>query len=431
MMNVELKYGSGYLTLSVPDEQLIGIYRPMDLPGVDNLDKAVRQSLAKPVGSKRLEQIVGPNHKVAIVVDDATRAVPSAQLLTPIVDVLKQAGVSDSNICVIVATGLHRPMTEPELDKVLGNLEGRIRIINHNSKSDLKYVGRTPLGTDISINKTFMEADVKILTGDVEFHQFCGYGGGAKSVHPGLADSDSICITHSRMELDGTGPGRIDGNPVREDIDAVGRLVGVDFIVNVVINQHKQVVNVFSGDMMAAFREGAKVCDSLYKVEVPHRADVVIASAGGFPKDIELYQAQKAIQSAVRVVKKGGKIILVAECREGHGSDLAYKWAKESKTIDDIFVRIKERFTMGGHKAYQLAMAAKWADIYLYSAIEPFVVEEFFLHPLTDVGQIERLINGENKVAVFPQATLTVAKVKGESELGFGLPKTEDVSVPS
>lgn len=416
MMNIRLKYGSEFIDLSLPDEQIIDVYAPKEKKAVENLNQAIRNSLADPIGSKRLSQMVQPNHKVVVLVDDATRSVPSTELLVPIVEELAKAGVPDKNICVLVATGLHRKMKHKELDTVLGPLKDRIKIVNHDPDKNLKYLGRTCLGTRIYLNRTFLDADIKILTGDVEFHQFCGYGGGAKSVHPGIADSESIRLAHSRMEMEGTGPARIKDNPVRQEINEVGQLAGVDFIVNVVLNPAKDVVRVFSGNVIGAFLAATKVCDEIYCVDVPARVDVVIASAGGFPKDIELYQAQKAVASAMRIVKKAGKIILLAECREGHGSDLAYSWAREAKSVDDIIKRIKAKFVMGGHKAYQLARAITWADVYLLSSLRPQMVREFFMQPLSSIEEIYDLPGENDSIAVLPEATLTLVKLKQQNE---------------
>ena len=411
-MKIKLQYGYKDIWLTLADKQILGVYHPMEKRGLKNLDQAVRKSLARPIGTKRLNKMAQPNHKVVILVDDATRSVPSMELLVPIVDELAKAEVPDKNICALVATGLHRKMKQKELDTVLGPLKGRIKIINHDPRRNLKYLGKTRLGTRIYLNKTFMDADVRILTGDVEFHQFCGYGGGAKSVHPGVADSASIGLVHSRMELEGTGPGRIEGNPVRQEINEVGRMAGVDFIVNVVLNPAKEVVKVFSGDPIEAFLAATIVCDEIYRVEVPNRADVVIASAGGFPKDIDLYQAQKAIESARQITKKGGKIILVAECREGHGAPLAYRWAKENKSADDIISRLEKKFVMGGHKAYQLARAVKWADVYILSSLKAEVARHFFMHPLSCVDEIYNLVRKNDRIAVLPQASLTLTRLK-------------------
>ena len=416
MTNIRLKYGSELIDLSLPDEQIIGIYPPKEKKAVENLNQAIRNSLTCPIDSRRLSQMVQPHHKVVVVVDDATRSVPSTELLVGIVEELARARVPDKNICVLVATGLHRKMKHKELETVLGPLKGRIKIVNHDPEKNLKYLGQTFLGTNIYLNRTFLDADIKILTGDVEFHQFCGYGGGAKSVHPGIADSESIRLVHSRMEIEGAGPAKIEGNPVRQEIDEVGRMAGVDFIVNVVLSPAKEVVKVFSGNVISAFLAATKICDEIYYVDVPARADVVIASAGGFPRDIELYQAQKAVASAMRIVKKAGKIILLAECREGHGSDLAYSWARQAKNADDIIQRLKTKFVMGGHKAYQLARAIKWADVYLLSSLKPEMVRQFFMYPLSCVDQIYDLLPENDSIAVLPEATLTLAKLKQQNE---------------
>jgi nickel-dependent lactate racemase len=418
-MQVELEYGSGKVNLNLPEKQVMGVYMPAGGESVGDISEAVKASLRKPIGAKPLDQIVKPADKVVIVVDDVTRDVPNAELLLPVVDELHNAGVTDENITLIAALGLHRKMKQDELDAALGPLKGKIKTVNHDCEKNLQTIGKTSLGTEVYLNKTFLEADVKILTGDVEYHQFCGYGGGAKSVFPGLGDGQSITLSHSRMELEGTGAGRLKGNPVREEIDEIGRKVGVDFIVNVVINSDKKVCGVFAGDVYKAFVAGVKVCDKIYSVEVPKETDVVIASAGGFPRDIVLYQAQKAVEAARRIVKNGGKIILFAECREGHGSELAYQWACEATKPEDIVVRLRKKFVMGGHKAYQLARAAQWADIYIYSSMDPVMVRKFFLHPLASVDEIYPLIGKTDKIAVLPQATTTLARLKGSKETRF------------
>lgn len=418
-MQVELEYGSGSVKLSLPEKQVMGIYNPAGGEAVGDISEAVKAAMQKPICAKPLGQIAKPKDKVVIVIDDITRDVPNAELLLPIVEELRKAGVPDGNVTVIAALGLHRQMKQDELDAALESLKGKIKIVNHDCENNLQSIDKTSLGTEVHLNKTFLDADLKILTGDVEYHQFCGYGGGAKSVFPGLGDEKSITLSHSRMELEGTGAGRLKGNPIREEIDEIGRKVGVDFIVNVVINSDKKISSVFAGDMYKAFAAGVKACDKIYSVQVPKEADAVIASAGGFPRDIVLYQAQKAIEAARRIVKKGGKIILFAECREGHGSDMAYKWACEATKPEDIIERLRKKFVMGGHKAYQLARASQWADIYIYSSMDPAMVRKFFLHPLASVEDVYSLIGERDKIAVLPQATTTLARLKGSKETRF------------
>ena len=217
-MQVELEYGSGKVNLNLPDKQVMGVYMPAGGEAVGDISEAVKDSLRKPIGAKPLGQIAKPKDKVVIVVDDVTRDVPNAEMLVPIVDELRKAGVPDENVTVIAALGLHRKMKQDELDAVLGPLKGKIKIVNHDCEKNLQSIGKTSLGTEVHLNKTFLEADLKILTGDVEYHQFCGYGGGAKSVFPGLGDEKSITLSHSRMELEGTGRGQIErqSNPRRD-----------------------------------------------------------------------------------------------------------------------------------------------------------------------------------------------------------------------
>lgn len=413
MNRIALKYGNGEITLELgscePD-----VYVPKELAGVGDVSAAVAESLAQPIGSPPLRDLARPGMTAALVVDDATRAVPNARMLPPIVDELTSGGIRLEDILVVVATGLHRPLRDEELARTLGPLHGRIRIINHQPESDLQHLGRTGLGTDVWLNRRFLAADLKVLIGDVEYHQFCGFGGGAKSVFPGLADAESIRLSHSRMELRGTGPGRIEGNPVRQEIEEVGRMAKVDFIVNAVLNSGKEVVGVFAGHLKQAFAAGVSVCEQMYAVQAPSRYDVVLASAGGFPKDIELYQSQKALSSAVRAVRRGGRIVLFAECREGHGSETSYQWMKKAARIEDIFDRIREGFVMGGHKAYQFAKAVEWAEVHLYSTLDSELVTTYFMRPLASPGAVRELIGKGERVAVLPQAPLTLVRVHHE-----------------
>jgi nickel-dependent lactate racemase len=412
-MLVTFKYGDGEIALDLPDDRLIAVCRANDLPGVPNLRAEIDRALGNPIEWPALDELARGKNSAVVVVDDVTRPVLYPEVLTPVLDALVKAGLSESAISVIVATGLHRPMRLDELNRWIGPYKGRVRIANHDpdDPSELVQLGTTSLGTHISINRTFMEADLKVLTGDVDYHQFCGYGGGAKSVYPGLADRAAIEANHSRMEIPGTGMGRIEGNPVRREIDEAGRIAGVDFILNVVQNSRKEVVAAFAGDMIAAHRAGADLVDRMFKVWVHSRADVVIASPGGYPKDIDLYQAQKALSAARRVVRDGGKIFLLAECREGHGSDLFHEWMCEATCPEDIFRRIRERFVMGGHKAYQYVRDMEGVDVFLHSCLDPKDVETYWLKPLPAPEDILRRISPSDTIICLPQAALTCVEL--------------------
>jgi len=419
MQRIELPYGDRSVALCLPDDGRVAVYEPAQLPAAPDGEAEVRRAMAAPLGTPPLGAIARAARRVAIVVDDATRPVPTTAMLRPVVDELRRAGVAVEQITVIVATGLHRPMTEAEIDRVRGGLP--LKVQNHDARdpAGLVEIGTTSRGTPLRVNRTVAEADLRILTGDVELHQFVGYGGGAKSVLPGICDVEGVAATHAKMDAPGAGPGRLDDNPIRLDIEEAADLLRVDFVLNVVLGARHEIVGAFAGDVHAAFRAGAELVDRVYKVEVPEPVDLAICSPGGYPKDLDLYQSQKAIRAARRIVRRGGTIVALAECREGHGSDLAYAWAREARRPQDIIERHRARFAMGGHKAYQLAADAEWASVYLFSAMPEEVVEAFFIKPIARVGQIESLVAPAGSVAVLPQATLTLPLVEGEQPVGF------------
>ena len=412
-MQVGIPYGEEQVVLDIPDEKLLGVYSPREKPGVADLQAEVERALSEPIKSPRLRDIARGCRSAAVVVDDVTRPVPNAQLLPPVVKELQAGGISTEDISVIVATGLHRRLTEEELNATRGDLP--VRVVNHDAGDDaqLVSVGVTSLGQEIKINRIYMASDLKVIIGDVEYHQFCGYGGGAKSVYPGIADAEAIRHNHSMMEVEGTGPGRWEGNPVRQEIEETARMAGADFILSVVMNSRKEIVRADAGHVVDAFLAGTRIVDEMYKVEVPEAADLAVTSAGGFPKDIDLYQSQKAVTAGRRIVKKGGVIVTLAECREGHGSDLFDQWMTEARRVEEIIERLRKEFIMGGHKAYQFAREIKWARVCLLSALPREKVRDYFMHPLSGPAEIQDLIDRADSVAAIPRATITLAEIPG------------------
>jgi len=410
-IKIDLPYGHETVAIEVPSEKLVGTFLPRALSPVSDPAVALREALASPVSSSQLRDLAAGAKSVAIGIEDATRPVPNALLVDAVMVELEAGGISPKQVKVIVATGLHRPMTDKELADALGRWFGVVEHENHdaNDPHGLAPIGTTSLGTEISVNRSFMEADFRITTGDVEYHQFCGYGGGAKCVYPGLADAAAIRTNHSRMDLPGTGPGRIDGNPVREEINEVGRMAKIGFNVSVAMDESHRIVAVRAGDPDQSFRQACQFVDEMYVVEVPRRADLVIASPGGHPKDIELYQSQKAIEEETQVVEPGGNVLIVARCDEGSGSRLFEEWMDADYSPEDIIRRIQDEFVMGGHKAYQIAREIQRAKVYLYSEIPPGRIRSWMMNPVKSTDDIDRLIDRAQSIIVLPQATLTRA----------------------
>ncbi len=416
-MRVSLKYGLREIGIEIPEEKLVGVFTPREIDGVQNAQTEIERALKNPIGSERLRDIVKLKDKIAIVIDDITRPLPSQKILPPLIDELTSSGIKEEDITIIIATGLHRKLTREEISKLVGKeTSHRIKIINHDpySKKNLVSLGQTSRGSEISINKTFMEVDVKILVGDIEYHQFFGYGGGAKSIHPGIADAESIKHIHSQLDSTQARAGILRSNPIQEELREVIQMAKPDFVLNVVLNSKGEIVRAFTGGVFEVLYRGAKLVDEMYKVKVPQRVDSVIASCGGFPRDIDLYQSQKAIESAEKVVKEKGKVILFAQCREGWGSEIFRKWMKETKDPEEIMQRIKEKFIMGLHKAYLLAKEVQWAKVYLYSEMNSSETENAFLHSLTDLKELDELLEKTKEVIVLPYATTTLPWIENE-----------------
>jgi len=415
-----LPYHNKGINLSIPAKKLIDNLVPKSGKLIEDVPKTLKQVLRHPSGTPRLRTIAGKCRTAVIVIDDATRSVPSALLIDAIMEELIGGGIQPPEVSILAATGLHRSLTPKETEAALCQWYGILRFENHDASdvSKLTYIGTTRLGTRVSVNSTFMQADLKILTGDVEYHQFCGYGGGGKSIYPGLASAKAIRENHSRLELSGTGPGKLEDNPVRKEIDEVTRMAGADFLLCTVLDSSHRIVDIQAGDVMEAFRSATRTVDRIYRATVPEPADLVIASPGGYPKDATLYQSQKAISSAVRLAATGGDVAIVAACIEGSGSKRFETWMEQAETPQDIVSRIRDNFEMGGHKAYQIARDVLKARIHLFSKLPADSVTKWFMHPLKREQQINRLIKRARKIIVLPQASLTLGEVDSEGEKG-------------
>jgi nickel-dependent lactate racemase len=381
MVDVWLPYGKSEICVRIPTRNFLGSIEPVGKPGVLDARVEIERALREPLGSKTLSDIVKPEHKVAIVVDDATRPAPSNLMVPPILDELNMAGVKEENIAVIFGCGTHRAVTREEAVRLLGeDVLNRAEVMSHDYKAqDLVYLGKTKkYGTKIYLNRVFAEADTKILTGDVCFHYYAGYGGGRKSVLPAVAGEESIKHNHVMLLHPKAKTGVLDGNPIHEDMVEAAKLAKVDFILNVAINKEGEIVKAFAGDLEQAFYEGVKLVNEMYRVPVDRKADIVVVSPGGHPADVNLFQAYKGVDSALEVVKRGGVIILVAECPEGHGNQVFYDWMVKFKDLKAVEREIKRRFVLGGHKAYYLMKALRGVQIILVSSMPDYYAANVF-----------------------------------------------------
>jgi nickel-dependent lactate racemase len=321
-----LNYGKGKVSFSIPEAQLLYELKGRNRKPPEDLAAAYRKALDHPIDSPPLRELVRPGDKVAITVSDVTRGWQrNADTLPLLLEYLNEAGVSEDGVTVIIAVGAHRQNTIDEFRELC--TEGvcrRVRVVNHNAwdTENMVYLGKTSRGTEVSLNRLVVEADKVILTGGVIYHYMVGYGGGRKSILPGVSSLKTIQQNHLlAMEKEvGAGTSALaankmtKGNPAHEDMTEAAAFAKPDFIVNVVPNLDGEITGIFAGNWISAWLETTRLVDDIFGVEIEQQADIVIATAGGYPKDINLYQTQKTIDNAVYAMKPGGVVVTLAEC---------------------------------------------------------------------------------------------------------------------
>lgn len=359
MKQFALKIGKGSVSFSIPDEQLLYHLVGRNQQPPADLAAAYRQALDHPQDSPPLKEIVRAGQTVAITVSDITRAWQrNHQTLPLLLDYLNEAGIRDQDITIIIAVGAHRQNSEAEFAELCSReVYDRVRVMNHNAwdTDNMVYYGKTSRGTEVSINRVVAEADRVILTGGVIYHYMVGYGGGRKSIMPGVASLKTIQQSHMwAMEKEvggGSNPLAANmktvGNPAHEDMVEVAAFLKPDFLINVVPNLDGDITGIFSGNWISAWQAATRMVDDIFGVEIAEQADIVIASAGGYPKDINLYQAQKTIDNAVYAMKRGGAVILLAECPDIEEPSEFFDWF-DNPTPLELEKAVRKNFLISG-----------------------------------------------------------------------------------
>lgn len=419
MVDVWLPYDKTEVCARIPTRSLLGLIQPKETQGVSDPNKEISRALREPIGSKPLKELVSPGNTVAIVVDDYTRPPPTQLMITQLFKELNRLKIKDEDITVIFGCGTHRAVKPEEAKTILGEeIINRVKTISHDSRSkDQTYIGTTKHGTKVAINRAFTEADIRILTGDIEMHYFAGFGGGRKSVLPAISSEDTIRHNHGMILNPNARTNILSENPIHEDMVEAAKLAKVDFILNVVTNNRGEIVKAFAGDLEKAFYKGVNLVEEMCKVTIDRRADIVVISPGGHPADIDLYQAYKAIDNNLASVKRGGVIVLVAECPEGYGNEVFYDWMIKFQDLKSMEKEIKKRFKIGGHKAYYLLKALQKAQIILVSTMPDYYAVNVFklrsARALNDALQEALKMVGKNpKVWVIPHGHTTFTEFK-------------------
>ncbi len=418
-MHIQLPYGKGTLPLDVPEKNLIDVVLPKEFIQPQQSELIIKDALQKPLGTERLSESVGSGDTVAIVIDDYTRPCPTKMLLPPVLEELKNAGVNDLDVLIIVATGTHSPPLPKVIKELVGDKIFRNYMIISNDVVNGQHVnvGRTKRGNNVEVLKEYLDSDFKILLGDIEYHYFAGYGGTRKSILPGISSKNTIQQNHSLLFEKHSCMGVLKDNPIHQEMNDAMHLAGCDFVLNGVQNSHHRIVGAWAGKPELAMDAGTKLVDTMYKRDIKEEPDIVVTAANGHPHDINLYQAMKSLYTACQVVKPQGPIVLVAECPEGHGSQLYIDWLKKYKTAREIKEALNKNFIIGAHKAYYHRIAVENHPVFFVSKMEIPDVEDVFMFakessPDSALSKAFAVSGEESRVLVVPQGTTTLLTLK-------------------
>ncbi len=401
-MKYKIPFGNRELEISIEIENIrVDKINPKKVKPVDDYLRLLENALEYPINSKPFSEIVsGENKKIVFVIDDYTRKFPNRMIIPPILEKLDQLGIEKKNISFIMGCGTH---SEPTLDHLnaLFTINGKNILDGYNfsfnniNESKFRFLGETKRGTPIEINEEYLNADVRILLTDVEYHYYAGFGGDRKSVLPGVSSQKSINRNHAMLVDPNSFTGNLENNPVHLDMMEAAKRAGVDFVVNVVKTVDDQILDIKAGALGDAFLEAVKIYDKNYRIKLNSKADMIIISAGGYPKDINLYQALKGIEHCRRAVKNNGYIFFLAECKEGVGHKVFNEWMIKYNTFEKVSAQVQTNFKMGGHKVYYLLLAKKQTpNIYLYSNLpKDEVINKFQLNYIKNEKELNIKIN--------------------------------------
>ncbi len=406
-MRLELKYGSETLPLELPDKAHVDVFEPKAPDALADPVAALHAALDVPLGCLPLEGRNSPK-SVAVAVPDETRPFPTRLLLPPLLDRLFAAHprLSGRDVVVVVGGGLHPPADAGRLARILPKDLRGCRVVAHDAKhSPITSFGTTSRGTPVEINTDYAAAELKIVMGMVDAHQFVGFTGGAKGVVIGCASAATITANHSMLREKAAVVGNIEDNPVRLDLNEAGELAGVAFAVNVVLDAAKRPVAILAGLPAPVMRRAAQETNRLYGLPFARPYDLVVASCGGTPKDICLYQAQKGLTTAVGCAAPGATIVLLAQCAQGIGDADYHEYVRRFSGAGELAAAFEAGgFAMGAHKAYLFARLTVGNRVFIHSDLPDQTLAECLLRP----GKMQETV--DRFLAKKPDARVAVIK---------------------
>jgi nickel-dependent lactate racemase len=422
-MRVKLEYGKKGLYAELPDDRVVRTLRYKDAPPLPDPQAALRHVLEHPRGTPPLAELARGRRDACVVICDITRPVPNELILRPLLATLEAAGIPRERITILIATGLHRPNEGDELIEMVGRwVVDHYRIENHHGTvlEEHTFLGHSPRGVPIWIDSRYVQADLKITTGLIEPHLMAGFSGGRKLICPGLAALETVKVWHGPdfLEHPRADCGILEGNPVHEENTWIGRHVGCDFIVNVVIDAERRPLKFVAGDMVEAFEEGVAFVRDVVRDTVSEPVEIVVTSCAGYPLDTTFYQAVKGLTGALPIVKQGGTIILCASLSEGIGSAPFQRLFDENPSLEVFVERIlgKEYFVMDQWQLEELAKVRRKAKVKVVSdGLPPQTLRRLFVEPAPSIEEAVAASLAEYgpkaKIAVIPKGPYVLAQV--------------------
>jgi len=423
MTQVRLPYGDSFLDIDIPERFSGNILTAENIPGLANEKEAILDSLRNPLGCAPLRQLIGSHDRVAIIVTDNTRPCPDDRILPVILAELGEV-IPRDNITIIIALGLHTPLTDAEIVEKLGrDIVERYNVVNHDP-AQTTCIGETSRGVPVEVNSTVVEADFRISTGFIEPHFFAGFSGGRKSIAPGVSSARSIRSNHSYRMLDHpcAGAGVLENNPVHEDMVEQARMAGLDFIVNVLLNADHEITHVFSGDPVSAHETGCRTAAEILKVTAAAPVDITLTTNGGAPLDLDFYQTCKGIDTAAQITREGGIIIVAAACNRGVGPEEFRELHASVGSPEDLLAKLSRSCDHAEGVSWQNQILARDQidhEIFLISDLEESVVRSMMVTPVKSIQEgLEKAfasLGDGSSLAVIPQGPLVLPRLKSGS----------------
>lgn len=369
--SLQLAYGDGLLDVNLEGMNILGVLDHPDgqvagLVTEQEQYQEVVRALRQPIAHLPLADALRGKGNIVIIVSDHTRPVPTWLLVRAIVAEGTRVGGKIENFCLVVALGAHPTQGENLHSYLPPELKGRVAVYI-NGQTGFTTLGQTALGTLVEVDSRVAEAEYVIATGNIEMHRLAGFSGGAKAIMPGVCSRQSIQANHSLINRFQPQPGQISENLIRQDIEEAAQMCGVNYLLNVVMDNHKQIRRAVAGELVAAHRQGCELVQKLQKVPVTQMADVVVASAGGLPKDGSLYQGLKAMLNASELVKPGGHLVVLMQCPQGYGDPYFASLLHRVQSISQLKEMLAQNFVLGYHKAQGLVQILEHCHLHIIS----------------------------------------------------------------